>query len=632
MLPNNRRYLSTFVLSLLSVITFADNRLTGTIIGTTQSVDYTNTSAPSTTVNTRENAFDGDLTTFFASWDRSFSWVGLDLGTPHVITRVAWSPRNDGQGPKRVNLGVFEGANREDFMDAVPIYIINENGVIGQLSSADVNCSRGFRYVRYVGPSDARCNIAEVEFYGHEGEGDDSNLFMIGGLPTVSIHTEGNVEPYDKITDIPSIISIIGDKGNNIIAQTGGTRERGNYSRTFPKRPYRIKFDSKQNVLDAPAKAKKWTLINNYGDKTLMRNLIAFHLSSVFEMPYTPYGTAVNVIMNGEYKGCYQLCDQIEVNKNRVNITEMKPTDNEGEALTGGYLIEVDAYAEDEISWFTSSNSTRVTIKSPDEDEITTEQSNYIRNFYSNMENNWRTYLDTNTFLRHFLVGELSGNTDTYWSVYMYKQRGEDKLYVGPVWDFDIAFENDNRTYPINNHTQWVYQYGSVEGYMRTLTTNIINDNTTKAQLIDIWDEARHNGIDEESLLAFIDNMSEQLQESQKLNFTRWNIMNQYVHQNPRIYGSYQGEVNNVKNYLKERITWIDNKLGYTFVPRDPEPEPEPEPDPVDGIHSLRVNFDLPYQVYSMYGQLVSTNLNAVPDGVYVVRQGGVARKTIVRK
>ncbi len=628
MLPNNRRYLSTFVLSLLSVITFADNRLTGTIIGTTLSVDYTNTSAPSTTVNTRENAFDGDLTTFFASWDRSFSWVGLDLGTPHVITRVAWSPRNDGQGPKRVNLGVFEGANREDFMDAVPIYIINENGVIGQLSSADVNCSRGFRYVRYVGPSDARCNIAEVEFYGHEGEGDDSNMFMIGGLPTVSIHTEGNVEPYDKITDIPSIISIIGDKGNNIIAQTGGTRERGNYSRTFPKRPYRIKFDSKQNVLDAPAKAKKWTLINNYGDKTLMRNLIAFHLSSVLEMPYTPYGTAVNVIMNGEYKGCYQLCDQIEVNKNRVNITEMKPTDNEGEALTGGYLIEVDAYAEDEISWFTSSNGTRVTIKSPDEDEITTEQSNYIRNFYSNMENNWRTYLDTNTFLRHFLVGELSGNTDTYWSVYMYKQRGEDKLYVGPVWDFDIAFENDNRTYPINNHTQWVYQYGSVEGYMRTLTTNIINDKTTKAQLIDIWDEARHNGIDEESLLAFIDNMSEQLQESQKLNFTRWPILNQSVHQNPRVYGSYQGEVNNVKNYLKERITWIDNKLGYTFVPREPEPDPNIN---TDGISAHHVNWKAPYNVYSMSGQCVGNDLNVLSSGVYVVRQGKTARKIIIQ-
>lgn len=628
MLPNNRRYLSTFVLSLISVITFADNRLTGTIIGTTLSVDYTNTSAPSTTVNTRENAFDGDLTTFFASWDRSFSWVGLDLGTPHVITRVAWSPRNDGQGPKRVNLGVFEGANREDFMDAVPIYIINENGVIGQLSSADVNCSRGFRYVRYVGPSDARCNIAEVEFYGHEGEGDDSNLFMIGGLPTVSIHTEGNVEPYDKITDIPSIISIIGDKGNNIIAQTGGTRERGNYSRTFPKRPYRIKFDSKQNVLDAPAKAKKWTLINNYGDKTLMRNLIAFHLSSVLEMPYTPYGTAVNVIMNGEYKGCYQLCDQIEVNKNRVNITEMKPTDNEGEALTGGYLIEVDAYAEDEISWFTSSNGTRVTIKSPDEDEITTEQSNYIRNFYSNMENNWRTYLDTNTFLRHFLVGELSGNTDTYWSVYMYKQRGEDKLYVGPVWDFDIAFENDNRTYPINNHTQWVYQYGSVEGYMRTLTTNIINDKTTKAQLIDIWDEARHNGIDEESLLAFIDNMSEQLQESQKLNFTRWPILNQYVHQNPRIYGSYQGEVNNVKNYLKERITWIDNKLGYTFVPREPEPDPNIN---TDGISAHHVNWKAPYNVYSMSGQCVGNDLNVLSSGVYIIRQGKTARKIIIQ-
>ncbi len=244
------------------------------------------------------------------------------------------------------------------------------------------------------------------------------------------------------------------------------------------------------------------------------------------------------------------------------------------------------------------------------------------------MENNWRTYLDTNTFLRHFLVGELSGNTDTYWSVYMYKQRGEDKLYVGPVWDFDIAFENDDRTYPINNHTQWVYQYGSVEGYMRTLTTNIINDKTTKAQLIDIWDEARHNGIDEESLLAFIDNMSEQLQESQKLNFTRWDIINQYVHQNPCIWGSYQAEVNNVKNYLKERITWIDNKLGYTFVPREPEPDPNIN---TDGISAHHVNWKAPYNVYSMSGQCVGNDLNVLSSGVYIIRQGKTARKIIIQ-
>jgi len=61
-------------------------------------------------------------------------------------------------------------------MDGIPLYIIPEQGVIGRMDYADINCSRAFRYVRYVGPSDARCNIAEIEFYGNKGAGDDSRL------------------------------------------------------------------------------------------------------------------------------------------------------------------------------------------------------------------------------------------------------------------------------------------------------------------------------------------------------------------------------------------------------------------------------------------------------------------------
>ena len=614
------KWLLFLVLWLQAAVTMADDRLTGNVIGTTESVDY-NTWQLSTTVNTREMAFDGNLDTFFASWERSYTWTGLDLGTPHVITCVGWSPRDDVHGEQRVILGVFEGANRSDFMDALPLYVIDQRGTIGTISYADVSCSRGFRYVRYVGPNDARCNIAEIEFYGHEGEGDDSHLYQVTNLPTVSIHTENNVEPFDKETEIPSQLTIISDDGTKLLSETGSTRERGNFSRTFPKRPYRIKFDAKQNVLDAPAKAKKWTLINNYGDKTLMRNLLAFHLSRILEMPYTPYGTAVDVFLNGEYKGCYQLCDQIQVHKKRVNITEMTPEDNSGEALTGGYLIEVDAYADQELSWFTSDYNTRVTIKSPDEDEITTQQKNYIRNHYSKMEKNWRTYLDTDTYLRHFIVGEMSGNTDTYWSVYMYKQRGDDKIYTGPVWDFDLAFENDNRTYPINSHSQWVFQYGSVEGYMRTLTNNIINDNTTKAKLISIWDKARHNGLDEESLLAYVDDLSQQLNRSQELNFTRWPIMNEYIHQNPVIWGSYQAEVNNVKNYIRDRIAWIDNKLGYTFVPYEPS-----------GISSASVDNDQTVKVYSISGVFLGNDINSLPTGIYIVRQGDTTRMTLNTK
>ena len=126
------------------------------------------------------NTFDGNLQTYYASEDRSYTWVGLDLGSPHVITKIGWSPRNDiYNGEKRMMLGVIRGAVQADWMDAIPIYMITENGVIGQMDYADIDVSRAFRYVRYVGPHDARCNIAEIEFYGYSAKGDDSKLFRI---------------------------------------------------------------------------------------------------------------------------------------------------------------------------------------------------------------------------------------------------------------------------------------------------------------------------------------------------------------------------------------------------------------------------------------------------------------------
>ena len=608
----------TLCLLTMCQATFADGKLTGTVIGTKETVDYADFSK-STKVNTCKDAFDGDLNTYFASWERSYTWAGLDLGESHVITRVGWSPRNDGQGEKRVQLGVFEGANRADFMDALPLYIITEKGTIGQMSYADVSCSRGFRYVRYVGPSDARCNIAELEFYGYQGEGNDSSLYQLTNLPTVSIHTLDNEIPYDKTHQIVSQLTIISDNGTKLLSESGTTRERGNYSRSFPKKPYRIKFDKKQRVLDAPAKAKKWTLINNYGDKTLMRNLLAFELSRRLGMAYTPFGTAVDVLLNGEYKGCYQLCDQVNINKNRVNITEMTPEDNEGIALTGGYFVEIDAYADQEKSWFNSNKGNPVTIKSPDEDSITSKQKTYIKNFFNKMEAQWKTYLDLNSFLRHFLVGELSGNTDTYWSVFMYKERDDDMMYTGPVWDFDLAFNNDNRTYPVNNKKDYIYRSGgSCAGNMRSFVDKIVvSDANAKSQLVGLWDEARQGGLTEEYMVAYIDSLEETLQQSQKLNFLRWPIMNQYVHQNPKVWGSYQAEVENVRTYMKERIAWMDKKLNYTFVP--------------SGIADVAVDTSKAYQVFTLSGRYCGTRIDGLSPGIYLMRQGKVVEKVVVK-
>lgn len=513
-------------------------------------------------------AFDGDPDTYFKASSAYYGWVGLDLGSPHVISIIGFAPYGTSAGSNNVQLGIFEGANRPDFMDAIPLYIIPGASFGGQMNYIRVNCSRGFRYVRYVGPEAKSSVMAELEFWGDPGAGDDSRLAQLTNLPVVTIHTQNNQLPYDKEHEIACYISIISNDGQTILSDTAGIRERGNASRGFPKKPYRIKFAHKQQVLGSPAKAKKWTLINNYGDKTLMRNQLAFELSRRFGMPYTPFCAYVDVVLNGEYKGTYQLCDQIEVRKNRVDIKEMTPRDNSGEALTGGYLFEVDAYAGDEPNQagvFWSDRNTPVTIKSPDEDSITAQQKDYIRTRYCQMESNWKQYLDLNTFLRHFLVGEVSGNTDTYWSVYMYKQRSNDTIYVGPVWDFDLAFDNDNRTYHVNDKPDYIYRSGgSTTGYMRSLVDNIVvNDAAAKQQLKDLWAQIRRSGFTEEAILQYIDDQAEMLNESQELNFIRWPIMNQYVHQNPRIRGSYANEVENVRKYMRNRIKWIDRKLGF---------------------------------------------------------------------
>ena len=557
-----------------------DGSLPGAIIGTKYSVDYGNGDAQSTTVNTKANVFDRKFNTYFASYNRSMTWVGLDLGEKHVITKIGYAPRS-GQA-ERVKLAVIEGANRHDFEDAVPIYLIPEAGTPGQMNYATVNCSRGFRYVRYVSPNDERCNLAELAFYGTKGEGDDSQFFQVTNLPTVVIRTDKATEVTSKEYEISSTVYVISDGGKKVhIGEKTGIRGRGNASWGFAQKPYRIKFDKKAKLLDAPAEAKKWTLISPYGDKSMMRNILAFEISRRVGAKYTPYCQPVDVIFNGEYRGCYQLCDQIDVREGRVDITEMKPEDNTGDALTGGYLIEIDANASKEKCYFWSNKGIPVTIKSPDDEKITAQQKKYIEDCFNNVLNKvfsdhfthedwgYYPYFDIDSFLKHFIVGELSGNTDTYWSTYMYKERGDQKLYTGPVWDFDIAFDNDSRTHnELNNPSGFLYSSGTASfaggDNMQQFVTRIVRmDPVAKARLKEMWNDLRDSGvITPESLVQYVNDTEQYLDQSQKLQYTRWNNLNFNVNMNYQHLGSYPAEVDVVRKFINRRVTDLDKFIN----------------------------------------------------------------------
>ena len=558
-------------------------QLSGTPIGS-PSVDYGSGD------NVPANVFDGDYDTYYASQERSYTWVGLDLGEPYVIGKICYAPRTG--YTNRMLLGVFEGANEPDFSDAIPFHIIDKEPPEGRMTFIDIACSRGFRYVRYVGPNNVRCNVSELRFYGSAGEGDDTALWTASDLPLITIHTTDAREVTSRTTYIDGTYSAIystkidglparSSGGTRIQSDTLQIRGRGNASWGFPKKPYRLKLNRARKLMGMSADAKNWTLINNYGDKTLMRNLLAFDVSCRLGMAWTPEGRLVDVFFNGEYEGTYQLCDQVQVHEDRVAVTKMEKTDNYGDFVTGGYLIELDSYASGEPKWFTSSTfRIPITIKYPDSENITPYQEAYIKNQwnafertvsssnYADPETGYASMLDVPSFVQYFLVGEYSGNTDTYWSVNVWKERDDPRFHFGPVWDFDLAFENDNRTYPISsigNTFIALSSRSSAANGVRSLIPRIIN--TTKDLQCEEWSRARlDRGLSTEQMLHLVDSLAEKADVSQRLNFIRWPILSTYVHQNFQALGSYRAEVESMKSYISYRMDWMDKKVGLDSI------------------------------------------------------------------
>ncbi len=622
-----------WLLGFINSIVFAqvEERLEGEIIG---SVSYSSN-------NSLEMAFDANPNTWFKAKSPSGGWVGLDLGKKHVISKIEFQTHDVVQN----TLGVFEGANNPDFGDAIPLFIIKEELASQDKQTFEIHNSRGFRFIRYVGPSNRYCRVAELSFYGYESAGNDNQLYQLTNIPTVSIHTKDAEDIIEKKKYLDGVISIISENGQVIYTDSLQIRGRGNASWDFPKKPYKFKLNNKANLLGFPSKEKNWTLINNYGDKTLMRNLLAFDLSKQFDMAFSPAGSAVDVLLNGEYKGTYHLSDQIEVAAGRVEVEEIKENDVDNNQITGGYLLEIDAYAYYEDSWFESSNTKiPVTIKYPKKKNITSDQYNYIRSHFNKMESSvlssdfinntpsYRDYLHVPSFVRHMLIGELSGNTDTYWSTYLYKKREDDLFYFGPVWDFDLAFENDKRTYPINEKgMEWLFEKnGSNAKGMKNFVQRLLADDSFYSELRDIYSFYRENGVlTEENLSALVDKYEQEIFESQKLNFTRWDILDKKVHMNFQSLGSFEDEVAVVRDYLIHRIRWMDEKLAYIVGGVDDEFEMKTQFSTKQGVltiaglhkNSLVSIIDISGRVISqkLIDESTDYSIN-LPKGVYIVK------------
>ena len=135
---------------------------------------------------------------------------------------------------------------------------------------------------------------------------------------------------------------------------------------------------------------------------------------------------------------------------------------------------------------------------------------------------------------------------------------------MSPPWDFDLAFDNDQRIYPVNGRSTWAYQGGSAAGNMKSFVSRLLSDNAADQQLNQLWRNNRKEGLlDEKTLVAWVDSMAREMTASANLNFIRWPILSSRVHQNVSALGSFEAEVDVLRNYIPARLTWIDNYLGF---------------------------------------------------------------------
>ena len=299
-----------------------------------------------------------------------------------------------------------------------------------------------------------------------------TNIPIIGlvGARTVNTFVDFKIRGKDTDWVEDDQITIYNSDGTVDCSVAGGIRHRGNTSRDYPKKPFALKFKDKKSVLGMPAH-KRWVLLANWLDHSMIRNTVAFDIAQVVEyawrqsggeigegIPWSVHGQNVELVVadkdgNYHHVGNYLLCEQIKIDENRLNITSEKGADTGSDYTQYGHLLEVDN-TYDETDKFKTSKSVPFMFKDEVSDKILNDVKTKVQrietNLYKGTDDGYAAAfeeLDINSVIDQMLIWELAMNREygDPKSVYMYMDK-DGKLSAGPVWDFDRGtFQNQEK-------------------------------------------------------------------------------------------------------------------------------------------------------------------------------------------
>ena len=378
-----------------------------------------------------------------------------------------------------------------------------------------------------------------------------------------------------------------------------GIRYRGNSSFSHSRKPYTFRpltapledgGEKKKVKILGMGKDNKWALLAPYSDRSMIHDMLGYNLARPW-MEYAPHGRHCELFLDGIYYGVYVLVEMVSKGKHRLNLDD---PGIEGDELTGGYIMEVDRYEPPVyISSYhpVTNDGTTITNKyvyfqysSPDYEDMEASQINYINgrinqmetafasNDYCNPETGYRQYIDVMNFIDYQLSEELAKNVDAYrFSTKLFKRRDSvDPRFKLVLWDLDLgygtpyylgAWRTDGWSYLLNDTLYAENNSIMIPFWWHKLN----NDPEYTAALKARWAEYRRSNYREDRVMGLIDSMVVELTSGGAVDrnsqaWPRWGV---YVWPNNYVSSSYADEIAHLKQWISDRIAWMDEQLGF---------------------------------------------------------------------
>ena len=373
------------------------------------------------------------------------------------------------------------------------------------------------------------------------------------GLPVVYINTENAAAINSKSTYLKAKIQIVSENPAHCLNVTNDyiheIRGRGNSTWLYPKKPYRFRLRTSTSLFGLPA-ARNWVLLANWKDWSLLSGTIGFELGHRLDgMAYVNTAVHVDVVLNGNYSGNYVLTEHLQVGTGRVDINP-----------NTGYLVEFDISPDTDYNFITTTTYLPAWVKNPDLGGAYVPGYQFVVDSVNEFDrllngsgfpsNGYMNILNMDSFVDYLLHAEIVRNREINHpkSVYMHRDGGaNDKINMGPIWDFDWAFGLDNNK--------------TID--MSTAADRYTNDDSAPNKFGRFYDDPAFNAMykarwnekynDIRSLPNFVDTMYDQLRVSASLDAMRWFSSSNI---------NYANETGKMKQWLTTRIDYLNTEIN----------------------------------------------------------------------